>query len=78
MPRGTFILVDCYMKNILESVGFDPRTSPPHKPLQHFPDHYTAICSLLHKCVLIYLNSHYVMNGGGDRSGLSLDPWSCG
>jgi hypothetical protein len=50
LPRGTFILV-VVNQNVLESVGFDPRTSPPHKPSQHPPDRYTAICSLLHMCV---------------------------
>jgi hypothetical protein len=53
LPRGTFILVyGCYVK-LLESVGFDPRTSlhttPSQRPFR--PTDYQL-------CLVIYTNSY--------------------
>jgi hypothetical protein len=71
LPRGTFILVyGCYVK-LLESVGFDPRTSLHTTPSQRPSDQRTINCALLYIQIHIYLSLKFVTVGGGSGRGLA-------
>jgi hypothetical protein len=61
----------------MESVGFDPRTSPPHKSFNKVrPTNMPHIVSCYIYMFLIYLNFVYVYKWRGVGPGLSPDPWS--
>jgi hypothetical protein len=69
-------LIYVVIKILLESAGFNPQTSL-HTMFSH--NRSTVIllgCSLVYMYVLKHLNLHIVLDGGGDGSGLSLDPRS--
>jgi hypothetical protein len=58
-------------QNFLESVGFDPQTSPPTYALTSSLNQYTIVCCLLCKWINIHLNLNCFVNGGGSGRGLS-------
>jgi hypothetical protein len=63
------------MYKMLEAVGFDPQTSPPHSAFTNSNNQLSRRCSLLWKSMRIYLNLCVVLIGKGGRPGLSPDPW---